>query len=104
MNNEKYNGWTNRETWIANLWLTNDQDMNDLVDETEEQIKEMMESGIPFDEKQVFIQELMNKIESILNDGMDSPSNGMFADLLQSAIANVNIREIAENNLPERLI
>lgn len=27
MNNDTYNGWTNRETWLVNLHLTNDQDL-----------------------------------------------------------------------------
>ncbi|MHA1535433.1 MAG: DUF7249 family protein [Promethearchaeota archaeon] len=24
MSEKKYNGWFNRETWLVNLWLTND--------------------------------------------------------------------------------
>jgi hypothetical protein len=28
VNSDEYNGWTNRETWAVNLWLTNDQGLD----------------------------------------------------------------------------
>ena len=31
MNDEKYNGWSNRETWVMNWWLTNDEKMADEI-------------------------------------------------------------------------
>ena len=31
MNNEEYNGWTNRATWNVNLWLGNDEEIYNLM-------------------------------------------------------------------------
>jgi hypothetical protein len=34
---EKYNGWTNRETWATALWLDNEQGTQELMQEMAEQ-------------------------------------------------------------------
>jgi hypothetical protein len=33
MTDDRYNGWTNRETWALNLWLTNDQGLYEMTRE-----------------------------------------------------------------------
>ena len=28
-----YNGWTNRQTWVVNLWMTNDDYSQEIIDQ-----------------------------------------------------------------------
>ena len=44
MEEDKYNGWTNWETWCINLWLTNDEGVDNRVHEI---IKENKNSDTP---------------------------------------------------------
>jgi hypothetical protein len=81
---EKYNGWTNYETWLVALWLDNDEgsynEMHYMARHSKdvyslmEQIKEMIEE--------------LNPLKDQAN---------LFSDLLNGAISECNFYEIAEH-------
>lgn len=85
---EKYNGWTNYETWLVALWLDNDEgsynEMHYMARHSEdvyslmEQIKEMIEE--------------LNPLKDQAN---------LFSDLLNGAISECNFYEIAEHYYEE---
>ena len=64
MEDETYNGWKNRETWIVSLWLQNDEKLYRTAQEVED-----IESWVRY--------EL-------------APTTGMIADLTLSAICRVD--------------
>ena len=43
---EKYNGWFNRETYLVNLWLTNDENIYNLINDTFKHLKYLRELEI----------------------------------------------------------
>ena len=83
MDRDKYNGWTNHSTWLVNLWLGDDVQswIND--SDCEEWDLDSVESVF-----KDFIEELINQQE---------PINGVLSDLLQSAVDDVDWRELAEH-------
>jgi hypothetical protein len=79
-----YNGWTNYETWLVNLWLTNDQGSYNAVlgvvqdaapDQAPEALKDWVETVV---------------LGDILEEG-----HGLAHDLLTSALSEVDWFEIA---------
>ena len=76
---EEYNGWSGYETWLVNLWLTNEPG-------SYEASREVAANGA---------EAIKDLVEDWTSEGIEPSS--MVADLLGAALSRVNWREIAES-------
>lgn len=81
----QYNGWTNYETWCFSTWIDNDESLRD------EMIEQALENDDPIDS-------LTDSLKNFIQESMPE-LKGVYLDLLQGAIDEINFREIAENLL-----
>jgi hypothetical protein len=81
-----YNGWTNYQTWLVKLWFDNDASMEDFV-------RELIAVGNDTYDLSISLKNYVeeNKPEHV----------GLYADLLNAALAEVNWYEIAEAYMEE---
>ena len=84
-----YNGWTNWETWNANLWIDNDWRMSESFSL---QAGDLLGSY----EKDEAIERLSGRIEEFFRAQMPEIS-GFFDDIVSMAMRDVNWREIAQS-------
>lgn len=81
-----YNGWTNKETWLVNLWL------GDLLTHEQEDGEEVTAN---------YVREMVEEMASAAGeDGM----NGLITDLLNCALGEINYHEIAQHYEPEERV
>jgi hypothetical protein len=80
----KYNGWTNHETWLVNLWMTGDPRYYD-------QLCELVSSGDSFGDQ-------AEALEDFVRFEYDGESSSIWADLINDSLAQVNWYEIVEMN------
>lgn len=102
MTDERYNGWTNYETWAAALWIDNDQEAYNHARGLAQDVRNAGPQplpGVDFQREPVNIlaDQLQDWIEGLAPD----LSASLFSDLLTRAIARVNWRELAEYYLIE---
>ncbi len=82
-----YNGWSNRETWLASLWLNNDEYNYKLL-------TDILELNLSSSNKAKKLQEL---VEDQMYD-LELGAN-LFRDLLATALSKVDWLEVIKSNL-----
>ena len=86
---DKYNGWTNYETWNFNLWITNNEgDYRHALQLTEDSIN-----------KYELSKDLEEWAEDMADDVLRSYeyAHGFIKDMVNTSIKEVNFYEVAEH-------
>lgn len=95
MNELEYNGWSNRETWATNLWLTNEYG---ITKDLEIYFQELHSEGeeTTAEIKRKFAEYIENYTTELLAfENLNSTTYSMLTDI--GSLYRVNWREIAED-------
>lgn len=104
MESKQYNGWYNYETWLVNLWMSNDQDTHDLVAQWNQDDKKLYTTkrdSPSYSQDVVDFSDYLEEYVRDMNPLADSAC--MFSDLLGAALSEVNWREIADHWISDYL-
>lgn len=84
--NPTYNGWSNRETWVVNLWLSSEQYSYDMLQHIVKAFDTLSEQA----------EELEHCVRQ--DDNALRGDASMWSDLLSTSLGRVNWYEIVQNN------
>lgn len=83
MTDTRYNGWSNRETWLVPLWW-----------------EECPIESIEANTKEEAIKQLAEQLENLFDEILEEhriPTASLISDLLQGAVSCIDWKEIAEH-------
>ena len=101
---EKYNGWHNYETWCVKLWIDNEEGSYRYWQERAEEIRREARDNPRKSGVWTAEEEAKFTLEDALSDWVNEnkpEAEGMYSDLLQSAIDAADYQEIAEAMLAD---
>jgi len=102
---ERYNGWTNYETWNVKLWMDNDQGSYEFWNEQAQECWNETDADEPNDTREADARiALAERLEQYFDDEAEQwmgNEASCFADLFNRALARVDWHEIAQALLDE---
>ena len=102
MTNNKYNGWTNYETWNCKLWLDNDEATYNRVINHIDFLLVSSDENLTKEEN---CDQAINSLTSFLSDMVlnEQPEleASMYSDMLNASLREINFYEIAESYLDD---
>jgi hypothetical protein len=110
MGHTTYQGWTNYETWVVNLWLDNDEGVHDYwLEQAQECWNEATPTSYSTREEEateLLAHAIKDHHTDTVTEGCgvfhpDYGSHSVFRDLLDAALTEVNWREIARHFIEE---
>lgn len=84
-----YNEWSNRETWLANLWLTNDESL----------YSQLLEAIELHESASVKAEWLAERVQEQLDWHLEEEEASLWVDMLRSSFYRVDWVEIIRTNL-----
>lgn len=97
---KRYNGWRNRETWLCNLWISNEQDNAEYFAERTREVRETYRNETGSVDNEAAAYDLARELECWINDLAADEyfcTTGLIYGLLRTAIQNIDADEIAEH-------
>jgi hypothetical protein len=92
---KKYNGWTNYETWLFNLWH------DDAFTDDAAQMWKEAEADDTFTREENAALALAECIEAWADEVIEIPATGFLADITRSAMQEINYHEIAQHYIAD---
>jgi len=100
MNHKEYNGWTNYETWVVNLWMDNSAGVQDgWIEQAAEILQSEFTPAYPSQTREDWAKYQLSeqiKAEHEENNPCCQFAN-CYSDLMNAALSEVNWYEIAEH-------
>ena len=97
-----YNGWSNYETWVVNLWLGNDEGSYNTCRSLAQRCFEGAVADEVFSRKERACYQLSNELKEMIEERNPLASEAsVYSDLLNASISEVNWKEIANSLLGE---
>ena len=94
---ENYNGWTNYETWCVRTWM----DEDDAGQQQRQDALNAIKNGEPTEITRACVAAALKQVfmDHSYNALTEDALTGVYGDLLEIALENVNWSEIAKNIL-----